>query len=131
MRKTTGALLLVLALSGCGGESATESAYETCLAEHQKRQEAHEDAAGRTVIELADDGDTILISGDQTFVPAALRTFDCVAEETDAPASLEQKVGSTSGIDGRQSDTYGEIEVSWSYSAGDNETFEAAFERAD
>lgn len=129
MKKLTGVLLFsALALTGCGG-NAMESAYDTCAAEHKQRQDDGEDAQGGNVISLEDDGETVLIAGDGNFIGAALNAFDCMAEETDAPASLDQKVSSTSGMDGRQSDTYGDVEVSWTYSATDSGSFEAAFEK--
>lgn len=128
MRTITGVLVVsAFALTGCGA-SPLESAYETCSAEHEERQDAGDDAAGGNVISLEDDGSTVLINGAGNFLPSALRTFDCMAEETGAPASLKQKVEQTSGVDGRQSDDYDDVELSWSYSATDDGSFDAIFE---
>lgn len=129
MKKLTGVLLVVpFALAGCGG-SAVEGAYETCSAEHEERQKDATDAQGGNVISLEDEGETILISGDGQFLTTALRVFACVSDETGAPASLQQKVESTSGADGRQSDTFDDIEVSWSYTASGDGSFDAVFEK--
>lgn len=129
--KTTGVVLgLAFLLTACGSP-ALESAGETCLSEHEQRQNSGEDSAGTPAISIEDDGDAVLIAGSGNSVQTALRVFNCMAKETEAPASLDQKVSSTTGADGRQSDTYDGIDVSWTYSAVDPGSFEAVFEVSD
>lgn len=123
----TGVALLAVLLSGCG-TSTTEAAYETCNAEYDKAREAGEAAVGSRVLELADDGETILISGSGQHLRSAIDVFTCIADETGAPDSLIQKVENTSALDGRQSDEFDGMEVSWSYSAGDDGSFDVVFE---
>jgi hypothetical protein len=45
----------------------------------------------------------------------AFADIQCLLEATGAPASVEAKMGETRALDGRQEDSWGDIEVSWSY----------------
>jgi hypothetical protein len=52
----------------------------------------------------------------------------CILDQTDAPPSIEQAMSSSTALSGRQSDTYAEIKVGWSFNGSRPSSFEASFD---
>lgn len=128
MRKILGALALVALLAGCGDSDAEGSdskkgaaeetspfvlAYNACK-DLEVGNEFLEDEMVRagSVMQVEDDALIIDGAGDQ-YVSGP--TANCVLDELDAPATVRSQIESTTAMMGRQSDTWGEYEATWSF----------------
>lgn len=146
MRGLTGSLAVAaaLALTACGGEEPTKkadekpvfsAAFETCH-ERTERGIAGTDLADDLNLDekfrLGDEGNSVTVTGfggTQAAVLTNIMAVMCVAGETDAPDTLTSKIEQTRPVDGKQSETWGDVEMSWSYDAKTG--LSAIFERAD
>ena len=115
MKLLTGAALLALALSGCGGPSLAD-AQTKC--ERDLKEEVTDAGYVNSDGYFSLDGDVLTVRQPEPGDSQTLFAFDgakCVINETGGPSSIGSKIQTTKGIDGRQSDTYGNLEVSWTY----------------
>jgi hypothetical protein len=140
------AILLALILAGCGGGSQDPGAAKNSKAASKlapvldKCQDTISEAVGGLKGgEVHTTGEFISLSDGSLLIETpspqgdrmsliALIAAECVLSETNAPGSVRQAIESTTGMDGRQSETYGDYKVSWSYSGADPAHFEAAFD---
>ena len=96
------ALTLALGLAGCSGTTALEDAYENC------EQPKH--------ISLADEGNTLSISGEgKEHNGATLEDIVCILFELDTPDRVVTKISSTRALDGTLTDTWDGLKAEWSY----------------
>jgi hypothetical protein len=72
-----------------------------------------EDAA--EYISMGDHGRTLSLGTDSLFVGDEVATAHCVLEELDVPSSTRQLIEETTAMMGRQTDSWEDIEISWSY----------------
>src|SRR5690349_20290998 len=117
MKFLTGAVLLALLLASCGGPSLAD-ARDTC--EPRLKAEVTSGGYVNTDGYFSLDGDVLTVQQPESGDAQTGFAFDgaqCVIDETGGPSSIGSKIRSTRGIDGRQSDTYGNLEVSWTYDA--------------
>lgn len=81
-------------------------------------------------ISLGDDGNSISV-----FIPAdtlddsGTKTHACIQKELKTPSGVVSKMGQTTGFDGQQSDSWGNIKVTWSFNG--NSGFHAVYELND
>lgn len=135
--------LLSSLLAACGGGTddkpaapetpVLEQAYEPC------RQQVEDTLAGMKtdtvagdIIRLEDDGTTVIVStpepGGDIASSLALDTARCVLDQTGAPATISEKMGTASALSGPGKDSYEGISAEWSYAAGaGNAGFNAYF----
>lgn len=73
-----------------------------------------EDTSG---IRLEDGGKTITFDskGEDDVIGAGYVDVYCLFEELEMPTSISSHIGQTTSMDGRQTETWNGIEVSWSY----------------
>lgn len=145
-RTAVAVLLFAGAVTACGSGAGTDSsaepeptaleaAYDVC---GPRVEEAMASAYGEDapdvddLISLEDDGTSIIVStpepGGELMSASAIVATKCVLEETDAPATIFASMGTTTAMSGRQSESYDDIDVDWSYAAGyDAAGFNATF----
>lgn len=137
------ATTLLPLLAACGGDadeepaapktSVLEQAYEPCRQQAEDTlAEIQTDTVAEDVIRLEDDGTTVIVStpepGGEIASSLALDTARCVLDETDAPATISEKMGTASAVSGPGEDSYDGISAEWSYAAGvGNAGFNAYF----
>ncbi|MEO5663512.1 MAG: hypothetical protein ABIR39_09515 [Nocardioides sp.] len=137
----TAALLPLLA--ACGGDTdekpaapetpVLEQAYEPCRQQAEDTlAEIKTDTVADDIIRLEDDGTTVIVStpepGGDIASGLALDTARCVLDETGAPATISEKMGTASAMSGPGEDSYDGISAEWSYAAGvGNAGFNAYF----
>lgn len=100
----------VLTVAGCGddGTDRLEDAADAC------------EAATGNAIDTSDDGKTIAISTSDFRRPRSVtEASTCVMTELDVPTSIKTKMGSTTSLMGRQEDSWGSFDVSWTYHPDD------------
>lgn len=115
MNRVVLVLGLGLVLSSCGGPSLAD-ARDAC--ESKLKDEVSAAGYANTDGYFSLDGDVLTVQQPESGDAQTLFAFDgaeCVIEETGGPSSIKSKIETTKGIDGRQSDTYGDLEVSWTY----------------
>lgn len=123
-----------LGLAGCGGSDSEESkaskpsvleaAYSTCV-DDMGTLSAEDSPTGTSIspkdlMSLGDDGESITISNESsatggfgdTLTAAAV---SCLIGETDAPDSLGSEIEQTSAMMGRQSESWDDLTLEWSY----------------
>lgn len=116
--------------------TALESARENCLRVlYDEADWWEEDSLLRAdlILRIEDDGRSIVVESPTAprGVEAAADSADCLVRESGGPESLVTKMDQTNALMGRQTDTYGDVEVSWNYTGGNVEAFSAIFELAD
>ena len=78
-------------------------------------------------LEVTDGGDSLIVDSDgmdgsgvsSTRAELANTAGLCVLDALDVPASTVSKVQDTSAVDGRQSDSTGDYDLSWTYTTDD------------
>lgn len=96
----------ITAIGGDSGQSALLSeAVETC------------DVASTYGIELADEGRSITfdMKGEADAVGADIADIACLLSELDVPSAVMSHIDQTTSMDGRQTETWGDLTASWSY----------------
>ena len=98
-----GASLLLVSLTGCVGSFDTfQKAYDTCLTP--------------TGITVSDGGKTLIINGmGEDSYGATIYDTSCVLNAIGTPSYILSSMETTNSLMGRQSDTFDDINVSWSY----------------
>lgn len=110
---------LALVASGCGSSSASpasdepsetaepqtalEVAYDNCVVKQKDRR----------LIELADAGKTIVADGGPN--SEGVEATACILGTLETPTSTITVMDATTSLQGRQSDTWGDFEASWTY----------------
>jgi len=86
-------------------ESPLEEAYASCELES---------AVG---IELRDGGKTITLDskGEEDLTGASIVEIACILSELDMPSSISSHIDQTTSMDGRQSESWDGMTISWSY----------------
>ena len=95
--------LLAVTLTGCVGQfDAFQKAYDTCLTP--------------TGITVSDGGKTLIINGrGEDSYGATIYDTACVLNAIGTPSYILSSMETTNSLMGRQSDTFDDINVSWSY----------------
>lgn len=96
----------VTAIGADSGQSALLSdAVEAC------------DVASTYGIELADEGRSITfdMKGEDESAGADVTDIACLFGELDMPSAVMSHIDQTTSMDGRQTETWGDLTVSWSY----------------
>jgi len=117
-----GVLTVVAALSGCGGSGPLEDAFGKCETEIEGalgESSNLKDFKASSFMALAEDGKTIDISTPEPVgtitISLTSSVATCVLDELDAPSSIVPKMAQTRALDGTQSDSWDDFEVSWTY----------------
>lgn len=94
----------VLVLAGC---SAPFTVFEDAVSECGNPQG----------ITLGDDGTTLTIDmmGEAEYTGASYGDVECIVDAVGTPAYIKDNIWATNALAGRQSDTFDNITVSWSY----------------
>ena len=73
--------------------------------------------ASATGIDLADEGRSITfdMKGEGDVVGADIGDIACLFAELDVPSAVSSHIDQTTSMDGRQTETWGDVTVSWSY----------------
>ena len=96
----------VTAVGADSGQSALLSdAVEAC------------DVASTYGIELADEGRSITfdMKGEDESAGADVTDIACLFGELDMPSAVMSHIDQTTSMDGRQTETWGDLKISWSY----------------
>lgn len=94
----------VFVLAGCSAPFTTfEDALTTC---------GHPQG-----VTVADDGTTLTIDmmGEEEYTGASFTDVECIVDAVGTPAYIKDSIWSTNALAGRQTDTFEDITVSWSY----------------
>ncbi len=119
------AMAAAAVLAGCGGEdepeaeesTALESAYDECTS-------LGEPSASETVdtlkdyMTLGDDGRSLSVESEEEGEVNAILSYTaalCVLKEIDVPDSTIALMEGTNSLMGRQTDSWDEFEMTWSY----------------
>ena len=98
-----------------------DAAVSSCAAEMDDVADAH------LYMQVGDEGRTLTLDG-STSTEQSVRTGECLLAALDAPASVVSKVESTTAMMGRQTDSWDDLTLTWSYHPDSG--FEAVFESA-
>jgi len=117
-----------LTLAACGGGNSNETeseksaeetspfvlAYNACKELKVGNPYAEDDEQVRAGSVMQVEKDALIVdgAGDQ-YVSGP--TADCVLDELEAPTSVRSQIESTTAMMGRQSDTWGDFEATWSF----------------
>lgn len=133
------ATIAALVLVGCGSddgdsegdakEEATpeppilQVAYDACLEELQTSLDELDTAdTAEDYLTIESDGTRLTLqtpdSGGDIRSAYALTTAMCVLTNTDGPTAIATKMSQTSALDGERTDSYGDIDISWTYQGG-------------
>lgn len=86
-----------------------ERTYNRCLEDTQKN-----DGTNKDELTLSDGNATLTLKSPNTPLNT-YETYKCIAEWTDMPEATQAKIGQTNGFSGMQSDSWDNLEASWSY----------------
>jgi hypothetical protein len=105
--------------------AAEEAEAEAIAAEEQARMAVLGDAldlcgisaTGTPGIELGDGGTTLVVDhkGEDDYTGATTVDLFCIISALEAPSSVTSHMQQTTSMDGRQTETWNGITVSWSY----------------
>jgi hypothetical protein len=121
MRSLTSAALLTLTLTltACGGSDEESEAPTVGDA-----VDGCDSGTGETKpVQLTSDGGSLTMNADTFGVEGqikALGVVGCVVDKLDGPASIAERVGSTTGMSGPQSEDWDGFEANWVYSGASN-----------
>lgn len=136
---------LAVSLSACaddsdGGEGAEgrpaspvlESAYQTCKQQLQTSlDDMKTDATAEDFLTLEPDGSRLTLTtpspGGDILSTYAFTTATCILGATDGPRTIVQKMSETSALDGERTDSYGDMDIAWTYQGGLNGGLSAYF----
>lgn len=139
------AALMAFSLAACGTapeDTPLGKAQEKCTSEVDKALADDSEFKDTEFAKLQDDGKSLSIgapSNDEegdlgeltgdlySAVTATLAS--CTLDELDGPDSVRSKMESTTALMGRQTDEFGDFEVSWSYHPDNG--FDATFEQVE
>ena len=88
-----------------------ERAYNRCLEDTQKN-----DVTNKDDLTLSDGNATLMLKSPNTPLNT-YETYKCIAEWTDMPEATQAKIGQTNGFSGLQSDSWDNLEATWSYNS--------------
>ena len=73
-----------------------------------------DDGTNNDDLTLADSDATLTLRSPDTPLNT-YETYKCVAKWTEMPEAIQAKIGQTNGFSGMQSDSWGNLEATWSY----------------
>lgn len=126
MKRTAVAILIVVALAGCGSSSQVESSPAATTSPTQSPTATVtilEMAAGRCGLSplhgatIGDAGRTLTIDGlgEEDADGVDIDGIRCLLDVTEASDAVRSEIQQTRALDGRQQGTWGDIEASWAY----------------
>lgn len=86
-----------------------ERTYNQCQEDTQKN-----DGTNKDELTLSDGNATLTLKSPNTPLNT-YETYKCIAEWTDMPEATQTKIGQTNGFSGMQSDSWDNLEATWSY----------------
>lgn len=92
-------------------DAVLKRAYDECL------QYTQSDAALHDTIILGDHDRTLIINAPNS-AATTYEAYNCVATNTAMPESVMNKISNTTALSGMQSDSWANIEASWTYEGG-------------
>lgn len=101
---TFGVVTLALSLTGCaGGFSTFQDAQTAC--------------GSPSGVSVQDNGKTLAVDmmGDEDYTGASYDDVLCIVTQVGTPSYIKEAMWATRALDGRQSDEFDGISVSWSY----------------
>ena len=99
--------------------------YDDCSEKLGGAQKVYGDPnSGRFHAQLADAGRTIIIPGVGQNEPLdersnALESMECILQEADATAAVQERIGTTRALDGMQEADFGQFSAFWTYHPDD------------
>lgn len=110
MKRAMVVVVLGLVLTSCGGPTAIEDAVSACNDQLN------------VSLTAGDGGKSVSVSGGDFDLPAAQDQADlatqvslCILDELKVPDAVFAKVKDTTAMMGRQSDSWGDYKLSWTY----------------
>lgn len=100
---TIGVAVLALSLTGCAGFSTFQDAQAAC--------------GSPDGVRVSDNGTTLTLDmmGEEEWSGANLSDVECIIRQVGVPEYIKNAIWVTRALDGRQTDEFDGITISWSY----------------